>query len=262
MVCDDCKSKLSSLATNDPFKGGSSGGPVSSRMATNTLLRKGVKANPYSNHCKICKQKCQVQGAMYCTVCAYAKGICAICGKEVLDITMYKMSEGGGFNTVRERDQKSFKSPEQIAREEAQTALLEYLSEIGQPGKMPTKVALEKAGKKDLADALIRSYGGLHAAADVMGLSKRQLNEEAEMRKQAKTQAAQKAAELSRIAAQDAPGLEPDDASEEQVAEKEDLPPGVHPRVTVSAPAPIAVSALPAAVGIHRPPEMVSTDTR
>ncbi|KAL3929953.1 MAG: hypothetical protein SGPRY_001739 [Prymnesium sp.] len=237
MVCDDCKSKLSSLATNDPFKGGSSGGPASSRQASNTLLRKGVRSNPYGNHCKVCKQRCQVQGAMYCTICAYAKGICAICGKQVLDISMYKMSEGGGFNTVRERDQKAFKSPEQIAREEAQVALLEYLSQIGQPGKMPTRTALEKAGKKDLATALISSYGGLHAAADAMGLSKRQLNEEAEIRKEAKAQAAQKAAEYARVAA---PAKATDPSSEQVEEDAEDLPPGIV--VGSPAAAPVAVA--------------------
>ncbi|KAL1510636.1 hypothetical protein AB1Y20_006936 [Prymnesium parvum] len=243
MVCDDCKSKLSSLATGDPFKGGSSGGPASSRQATNTLLRRGVTSNPYGHHCSICKQRCQVQGATFCTICAYAKGVCAICGKQVLDISMYKMSEGGGFNAVRAREQKAYKSAAQIAREEAQAELFAHLAQVGQVGKMPTKAALEAAGKKELAAALVAGYGGLHAAADAMGLSKRQLNEEAELRKEAKAQAAQKAAERARLAPprEEAPSAAPAD---------DDLPPGVTPRAAAPraavAPPPPPPPAAPA----------------
>ena len=65
--------------------------------------------------------KVQQNHATYCTVCAYSKGICAICGKQVLDITMYKMPEGGtSLHTVRDREEAKFKSAEQIAREKAQ----------------------------------------------------------------------------------------------------------------------------------------------
>ena len=206
MVCDDCKSRLSTLAAPDPFKRNdaralstdgqatSTAGP-SRNVAANTLLRKGIRSNPYMNCCKICKMKVQQNDAQYCTICAYAKGLCAICGKQVLDTSMYKMSEGGGFHRMSNRDASAFKSPEQLAREAAQEELLEYLSSTGQVGRMPTKGALEAAGKKQLAAALAASFGGLHAAAESMGLSKRLLNEEAEARKQAKRQAAQQAAE-------------------------------------------------------------------
>lgn len=204
-MCDDCERKLSTLAAPDPFKAGGGGhekaGPA--RVGENKALRKGIRSNPYGNCCKICKMKVQQNSATYCTQCAYGKGICAICGKQVLDTSMYKMSEGLSLHKVNQnRDEASFKSAEQIAREGAQQNLLAYLTETGQVGRMPTRVALERAGKSELAEALISSYGGLHAAADAMGLSKRLLNEEAEARKQAKREAAQQAAEELRAAAE------------------------------------------------------------
>ena len=76
-------------------------------------------SSPRSSPCaQICKMKVQQNHASYCTMCAYAKGICAICGVQVLDTTMYKMSEGGNFtHKLSNKDESAFKSPEQIARE-------------------------------------------------------------------------------------------------------------------------------------------------
>ena len=195
MVCDDCKSQLSVVSAPDPWKAGSASSSAHRKIDENKALRKGVRANPYGNCCKICKMKVQQNNATYCTMCAYAKGICAICGKQVLDTSMYKMSEGGNFmHTVGKREESSFKSQEQIAREAAQNDLFTYLQSTGQVGRMPTREALEVAGRGDLAKALIASFGGLHAAADSMGLSKRLLNEEAEAKKSQKRHAAQKEA--------------------------------------------------------------------
>ena len=84
MVCEDCKSKLSVISAPDPWAAGSRGATATRRVNENKLLRKGVRSNPYGNGCKICKLKCQQNNAMYCTICAYAKGICSICGKQVL----------------------------------------------------------------------------------------------------------------------------------------------------------------------------------
>ena len=58
---------------------------------------------------------------------------------------------------------------------------------------MPTRAMLELAGKRELVDALIASFGGLHAAADALGLSKRLLNDEVADKKQARREAVQKA---------------------------------------------------------------------
>ena len=191
MVCDDCTKQLSVISAPDPWKQGSSGCGPGRLVNENKLLRKGIRSNPYSNSCKICKLKCQQNNAVYCTICAYAKGLCSICGKVVQDTRMYKMSEGGnGWHTVKaDRDEKSFKSPDQIAREESQTELLEFLANTGSVGRMPTRTIMEAAGKKELAATLARVYGGLFAAADAFGLSKRFLNEEADEKKEEKRRA-------------------------------------------------------------------------
>ena len=41
--------------------------------------------------CKLCKQTVH-QAGHYCQACAYKKGICAMCGKKVLDTKFYKQS--------------------------------------------------------------------------------------------------------------------------------------------------------------------------
>ncbi|OAD71316.1 hypothetical protein PHYBLDRAFT_114593, partial [Phycomyces blakesleeanus NRRL 1555(-)] len=46
--------------------------------------------NPYESKCKICKAKLHQVKAHYS--CSYKKGICAMCGKQVLDTTSYKQS--------------------------------------------------------------------------------------------------------------------------------------------------------------------------
>ena len=115
MVCEDCQSKLSTISAPDPWSAGSR----TAKVGANKALRKDARMNPYGNTCKICKLKCQQNHAMYCTICAYSKGLCAICGKQVLDTREYKMSEGGnGWHTVQDREEKAFKSADQIAREE------------------------------------------------------------------------------------------------------------------------------------------------
>jgi len=171
--------------------------------------------------------------------------VCAMV--QVLDISMYKMSEGGIFEKVRARDPKSFKSPEQIAREEAQRRLLEHLESTGQVGRMPTRAALEKSGKKDLAETLIRAFGGLYAAADVLGLSKRNLHEEQERRKEAKANAAQAAAATSSSEASavpqsktTAPSASVSGASEDG---QHDAPPAIAATAAAVATAPAAVEA-------------------
>ncbi|KAL2926836.1 Cysteine-rich PDZ-binding protein [Bienertia sinuspersici] len=37
----------------------------------------------------ICKQQVHQEGK-YCHTCAYSKGVCAMCGKQVLDTKFYK----------------------------------------------------------------------------------------------------------------------------------------------------------------------------
>lgn len=75
------------------------------------VSNKLFRFNPYESKCKICKSKVHQPQANYCqreseavhytssfyanikTVeCAYKRGICAMCGKQVLDTTSYKQS--------------------------------------------------------------------------------------------------------------------------------------------------------------------------
>lgn len=184
------------------------------------------------------------------------------------------VSEGGNqWHTVRPRDEASFKSEQQITREGAQAQLLDYLTQTGQVGRMPTRVALERAGHRELAASLIACFGGLHAAADAMGLSKRLLNEEMEARKQAKREAAQMSAEAANeAAARAAEATDAADAAQPHAADADerclehshgqtaatqdapvddDLPPGV----AVCAPcAPCAPSVTATVGAVDAPP--------
>ena len=46
---------------------------------------------PYAAKCTVCKSALHQQ-AIYCQSCAYSKGVCAMCGKQILDTTGYKQS--------------------------------------------------------------------------------------------------------------------------------------------------------------------------
>ncbi|GAA5874405.1 hypothetical protein JCM3774_005028 [Rhodotorula dairenensis] len=42
--------------------------------------------------CQVCKTVVARPGAKFCQGCAYKKGVCAMCGKEILDTKMYKQT--------------------------------------------------------------------------------------------------------------------------------------------------------------------------
>ncbi|TNY22919.1 hypothetical protein DMC30DRAFT_414659 [Rhodotorula diobovata] len=42
--------------------------------------------------CEVCRSVTARPGAKYCQGCAYKKGACAMCGKQILDVSGYKMS--------------------------------------------------------------------------------------------------------------------------------------------------------------------------
>ena len=46
--------------------------------------------DPLASKCRICKSANVQKGYYYCQKCAYSKGICAMCGKKILDTSMYK----------------------------------------------------------------------------------------------------------------------------------------------------------------------------
>jgi protein-arginine kinase activator protein McsA len=196
MVCESCAKSLTRLAAPDPTSRAaatSSLGGVGAqrRLAQNKLASRNARANPYASACKACGLKTQQHNAKYCSSCAYTKGLCPVCGKQVLDTSSYVMRGGNhSSHAVRARDEANFKSAQQIARDAAREDLLQHIKATGGVGKMPTRAALDKAGKADLAKRLIESYGGLHAAADALSLSKRSLDVEAEKHGAAKRQTA------------------------------------------------------------------------
>nr|VDD29608.1 unnamed protein product [Brassica oleracea] len=96
MVCDKCEKKLSKVIVPDKWKDGArnvtEGG--GRKINENKLLSKKNRWTPYgtaTTKCMICKQQVHQDGK-YCHTCAYSKGVCAMCGKQVLDTKMYKQS--------------------------------------------------------------------------------------------------------------------------------------------------------------------------
>ncbi|KAI9272450.1 PDZ-binding protein [Sporodiniella umbellata] len=95
MVCKKCEKKLTGLAAPDKWKEGSNNAKAGSsgrKINQNKLLSKSAKAgrfNPLESKCKLCKNRVHQDKAHYCQDCSYKKGICAMCGKQVLDTSKY-----------------------------------------------------------------------------------------------------------------------------------------------------------------------------
>ncbi|ORX88015.1 cysteine-rich PDZ-binding protein-like protein [Anaeromyces robustus] len=97
MVCKKCEKKLATVICPDKWKDGSKNTKVGSagrKLNENKLLSKKYKNKfaPYENKCRICKSRVHQEGSHYCQSCAYKKGICAMCGKQILDVSQYKQS--------------------------------------------------------------------------------------------------------------------------------------------------------------------------
>ncbi|EIM86816.1 uncharacterized protein STEHIDRAFT_121662 [Stereum hirsutum FP-91666 SS1] len=107
MVCKKCEKKLSKLAAPDPFTSTTSAIKDGSRKIGENKLIGRPKAgpssaggssssknrySPYSSKCKDCKSPVTQNRAKYCHGCAFKKGLCSMCGKQILDTTGYAMS--------------------------------------------------------------------------------------------------------------------------------------------------------------------------
>ncbi|WVR07764.1 hypothetical protein IAU60_004807 [Kwoniella sp. DSM 27419] len=103
MVCKKCEKKLSTVAAPDPFQPSSSTRKVgenkllTARARASPYAKPGAGAkkgsiNPYGNKCLDCKCSVQQNNATRCQKCAYKKGLCAICGNIVLDVSKYKQT--------------------------------------------------------------------------------------------------------------------------------------------------------------------------
>lgn len=121
MVCEKCEKKLGKVITPDPWKSGArntteSGGrkvnenkaltsgrnrfdPVGQSLKPCRYVLKIMYFSLYSQIHKnallfyrICRSKVHQIGSHYCQACAYKKGICAMCGKKLIDTKNYKQS--------------------------------------------------------------------------------------------------------------------------------------------------------------------------
>ncbi|KAK6149793.1 hypothetical protein DH2020_017318 [Rehmannia glutinosa] len=94
MVCEKCEKKLTKVIVPDKWKEGASNTTEGGgrKINENKLLSKKNRWTPYGQtKCIICKQQVHQDGK-YCHTCAYSKGVCAMCGKQVLDTQFYKQS--------------------------------------------------------------------------------------------------------------------------------------------------------------------------
>merc|ERR1712168_1691615 len=97
MVCEKCQKKLGKVITPDPWKSGArnttegGGRKIGENKA---LTSKKNRFSPYGSFekCRICKCSVHQQGSHYCQSCAYKKGMCSMCGKQVTDTKNYRQS--------------------------------------------------------------------------------------------------------------------------------------------------------------------------
>lgn len=84
MVCGKCEKKLSKVACTEKWREGDETAGTSSgrKINENKALSKKKRWQPYTAKCLTCKGPLQAE-YKYCQKCAYAKGLCAMCGKQV-----------------------------------------------------------------------------------------------------------------------------------------------------------------------------------
>ncbi|XP_006638697.1 cysteine-rich PDZ-binding protein [Lepisosteus oculatus] len=99
MVCEKCEKKLGRVITPDTWKDGARNTTESGGRKLNenkALTSKKGRFDPYGKSrfaiCRICKSSVHQPGSNYCQGCAYKKGICAMCGKKVLETKNYKQT--------------------------------------------------------------------------------------------------------------------------------------------------------------------------
>ena len=98
MVCEKCQKKLGKVVTPDPWKTGArnttEGG--GRKVGENKALTSKKRFAPYQSKCfekcRICRTSVHQVGSHYCQACAYKKGICAMCGKKILDTKNYRQT--------------------------------------------------------------------------------------------------------------------------------------------------------------------------
>ncbi|KAL6779555.1 hypothetical protein ACKKBG_A12745 [Auxenochlorella protothecoides x Auxenochlorella symbiontica] len=93
MVCTKCEKKLAKVACPDKWKDGANNTVESGgrKVNENKMLSKKRGWQPYAAKCTLCKNNLQA-GYTYCQGCAYRDGLCAMCGKKILDTSSYRQS--------------------------------------------------------------------------------------------------------------------------------------------------------------------------
>ncbi|CAK0785022.1 hypothetical protein CVIRNUC_008227 [Coccomyxa viridis] len=90
MVCSKCEAKLRKGGpAPDPWREGSTN--TDRKINENKLLGR-KKFMPSQSKCKTCKSTLHDANATYCQGCAYQKGICHVCGNQILDTSGYRQS--------------------------------------------------------------------------------------------------------------------------------------------------------------------------
>ncbi|XP_060571163.1 cysteine-rich PDZ-binding protein-like [Ruditapes philippinarum] len=98
MVCEKCQKKLGKVITPDPWKSGARNTTEGGGRSVNENKALTMKKNRYSPYstafekCRICKSSVHQKGSHYCQGCAYKKGICAMCGKKIINTANYRQS--------------------------------------------------------------------------------------------------------------------------------------------------------------------------
>lgn len=84
MVCSKCEAKLSKVVCAEKWKANQEGVGTSSgrKINENKALSAKKRWQPYAAKCTLCKSPLQPD-YKYCQKCAYVKGVCAMCGKQV-----------------------------------------------------------------------------------------------------------------------------------------------------------------------------------
>ena len=143
MVCKDCETKLGRVAAPDTWKAGArntmeSGGR---RLGENKLLSvKKASLQKTSRKCKECGQPCHQEQATLCHVCAYSKGVCAICGIQILDTSSYKMTGGSMvYHKVRGQEDASTAGPDQEEASQYRFPFHPPLRHFRLPRRLPRK---------------------------------------------------------------------------------------------------------------------------
>lgn len=89
--------KLGKVITPDPWKSGARNTTESGGRVVNenkALTSKKNRFTPYQTFtkCRICKSSVHQSGSHYCQGCAYKKGICAMCGKKIIETKNYRQT--------------------------------------------------------------------------------------------------------------------------------------------------------------------------